>query len=80
MEFFLNMIDKQVETEIFIRNINEQTIMLETDSHVFVDDIIKSFIKRYNGIDKQMDGSGFSFKFVDSSNIRCDKVNAPKDS
>lgn len=60
------MIDKQVETEIFIRNINEQTI--------------KSFIKRYNGIDKQMDGSGFSFKFVDSSNIRCDKVNAPKDS
>ena len=38
------MIDKQVETEIFIRNINEQTIMLETDSHVFVDDIIKSEI------------------------------------
>ena len=42
MKFFLNMIDKQVETEIFIRNINEQTIMLEIDSHVFVDDIIKS--------------------------------------
>ena len=36
------MIDKQVETEIFILNINEQTIMLEIDSHVFVDDIIKS--------------------------------------
>ena len=42
MKFFLNMIDKQVETEIFIRNINEQTIMLEIDAHVFVDDIIKS--------------------------------------
>ena len=42
MKFFLNMIDKQVEAEIFIRNINEQTIMLEIDSHVFVDDIIKS--------------------------------------
>ena len=29
-------------------------------------------------MDKQMEGGWFSFKFVSSLNIRCDKVNAPK--
>ena len=41
MEAFLNLImgTKKVKTEIFIHNNNEKTIMLETDSAVFVDDI-----------------------------------------
>ena len=50
--------------------------MLETDCNVFVDDIIKSFMKEY----KQIAGSGFSFKFVSSLNIKQDKVNEPKNS
>ena len=39
---FLNMIMviKKAETEMFIRNINEKTIILATGSDVFVDDII----------------------------------------
>ena len=39
---FLNMIMviKKAETEIFIRNINEKTIILATGSDVFADDII----------------------------------------
>ena len=34
--------DKNVETEIFIRNINGKTIMLETDSDVFSDVFVSS--------------------------------------
>lgn len=53
------MSDKKVETEILIHNINEEAIILEIDSYVFLDDIMKSFIKRYNSIDKQTEGSRF---------------------
>ena len=35
--------DKKVETEIFIHNINDQTITLETYFDAFGDDVIKSF-------------------------------------
>ena len=70
--------DKKVETESFILNINKQTIMLETCSDVFVDDNIKSFMKKYRGIDKLMEGNGFSFNFFDSLSIRCYKLNQPK--
>ena len=52
--------------------------MLETDFDVFVGYIIKSFMREYNGIDKQMKRSGFSFKFASSLSIRCDKVNKSK--
>ena len=52
--------------------------MLETDSDVFVDKVIKSFVKEYNDIDKQMEGSLFSF--VCSLSIRCEKVKEPKGS
>ena len=54
--------------------------MLEISFNVFVDDIIKSFIKEGNEIDKQMDGSRFNVKFVGSLSIRCDRVNEPKGS
>ena len=47
--------------------------MLETDSGVSVDDVIISFGKEYNDIDKQLEGS--EFIFVGSLSIRCDKVN-----
>ena len=43
--------DKKVDTKMFIHSINDQTIMLGTDSNVFVDDTIKPFIKEYNSID-----------------------------
>ena len=52
--------------------------MLETDSNVFVDDIIKSFMRKYGGIEKLMERNGFNFKFVAILSIRCDKVNEPK--
>ena len=44
--------DKKVETEISIHSINDQTVLLDTNSNVFVDDIIKSFMNEYNNIDK----------------------------
>lgn len=47
--------------------------MLETDSDVSVDDVIISFGKEYNDIDRQLEGSDFIF--VGSLSIRCDKVN-----
>ena len=34
--------DKKVDTKIFIHSINDQTIMLQIDSNVLVDDRIKS--------------------------------------
>ena len=34
--------DKKVDTKIFIHSINDQTIMLQIDSNVLVDDMIKS--------------------------------------
>ena len=54
--------------------------MLETDSNLFVDNIIQSLLKEYSQIDKQMEGSRFSFTFVGSLSIRSDKVNEPKGS
>ena len=63
--------------------------MLETNSNAFVRDISKLILNKYNVIDKQMikkcnviakqmEGSGLSFKFVSSLNIRYDKVNVSK--
>ena len=52
--------------------------MLGKDSHAFVDDIIKSFMKEYNNIAKQMEEGWFSFKRVGTLNIRRDKENEPK--
>ena len=48
------MMIKNIETEIFIHNTNERTIMLKTYSDVFGDDIMKSLMEEFNGIDKQM--------------------------
>ena len=48
---------------------NKQTIMLKINSNVFVDDIINPFMKQC-GIDKQIEGSKFRFKFVDNLHIR----------
>ena len=68
---------KKVETEIFIYSINEKN-MLETDYDVFIDDVIKSFMNKYIGIDKQMEWHTFS---VESSFfIKCEKVNEPNGS
>ena len=41
--------DKKVQTEIFISK--RKIVILETNSDAFVDDIIKSFMKKYNCID-----------------------------
>ena len=41
--------------EIFIHSINEKTIMIDADSDVSIDDIIKSFMNEYNDIDKQVE-------------------------
>ena len=70
------MIERLKRKSLFIV-LTKTTIMLETDYNAFVDDVIKSFMKRYNDIDKQMEGSGFSFKFVGSLSFRCVKVNEP---
>ena len=40
--------------------------MLEINSNVCVDDSIISFMKEHNDIDKQMDGTRFSVKYVAS--------------
>ena len=54
--------------------------MLEIEFDVFVYDIIKLFMKEYNDKDTYMEEGAFSFEFVGSISIRCDKVNVPKDS
>ena len=68
--------DKEVETDIFGHNINEKTIMLEINSNVCVDDSIISFMKEHNDIDKQMEGTKFSVKYVGSmiSMIKYDRI------
>lgn len=50
--------------------------MLEINSNVCVDDSIISFMKEHNDIDKQMDGTRFSVKYVASiiSMIKYDRV------
>ena len=50
--------------------------MLEINSNVCVDDSIISFMKEHNDIDKQMEGSRFSVKYVGSmiSMIKYDRV------
>ena len=45
---------------------------------VFRKDGLKLFMKKYNDIDKKMEGSGFNFEFIGSLSIKCDKVNVPK--
>ena len=45
---------------------------------VFREDGLKLFMKKYNDIDKKMEGSGFNFEFIGSLSIKCDKVNVPK--
>ena len=39
--------DKKVEMEMFIHNVYE-TIMRETDSNIFIDNIIKPIVNKYN--------------------------------
>ena len=60
---------------MFIHSVCEK-IVQESDSNVFADNI-KSFVNKYNDIDKQMKGRGFSFKFVSSLSSGCDKLNLP---
>ena len=48
--FEYNRNNKRIETEMFIYSIFE-TIMQQTDSGVFVDDIIKSTVNKCNDID-----------------------------
>ena len=69
---------KEAQMEIFICSINDKDFLLETDPNVFLDDIIKLFMKEYKYIDKQMEGSRFSFKFAGSLSVTCHKVNEPK--
>lgn len=55
--------NQKVETEIFIHSIIGKIIILENNSDEFVNDIMKSFKDEYKEIDKQMEGSRFSFIF-----------------
>ena len=55
-----------------------ETIMVETKSNVFIDDIINSVINKFNDIDMQMERTGFSIKFMSGLSVRCDKVNVTK--
>ena len=48
--FEYNRNNKRIETEMFIHSIFEM-IMQQTDSDVFVDDIIKSTVNKCNDID-----------------------------
>ena len=52
--------------------------MSGTDSDIFFDDIIKSFMNEYNNIDKQMERNRSSFKFGGSLSSRGHKVIAGK--
>ena len=52
--------------------------MLETNIAAFAIDIVKQIMKEYPGIAKQVQLSGFSFKFMSSLCIRSDKLNAVK--
>ena len=61
---------------MFIHCVREK-IMQESDSNVFPDNNITSFVNKYNDIEKQMKGWGFSFTFVSSLSSGCDKLNLP---
>ena len=54
--------------------------MSETDYDVFIDDVIKSFMNKYNDIEKSMEWHKFTFKFEGSLCIKCEKVNRPNGS
>ena len=51
---------KKIDTKIFIHSINEKTIILE-ESHSNADDIVKSLLKEYKDINKQIERSRFNF-------------------
>ena len=62
---------EKVQLEMYsiieIYNINGNTIKIETNSDVSVDNVIKSIRKEYNHIDEQMEKKNeFSFKFLDN--------------
>ena len=59
---------------------HDETILLETDSNLFPDDIIKLIMKKYNDIEEKIEGSRFSFTFSGSLGVRCDNVNVTKGS
>ena len=52
--------------------------MLETNSAAFAINIVKQIMKEFPGIAKQVQISGFSFKFMSSLCIRSDKLNVAK--
>ena len=43
--------DKKLKLKIFTYNSNEQITTLYPNFYVFLHDIIKSFLKEYNGLD-----------------------------
>ena len=49
--------------------------MLSSNIDVLINEIFQSFKGKFEYLEKQIEGSCFSFKFVSRLSIRCQKVN-----
>lgn len=54
--------DKNVETEIFI---HAQTVLLENNFNMLVDNSIKPFMKEYSNIDKLIEQSNLNLNLME---------------
>lgn len=66
--------DIKFEKEMFIDS-TYGTITLEINPIALADDNIRWIGKKCVDLDKRLEGSWFSFNFVSSLSIRCDKAN-----
>ena len=62
---------------MFIHSIHEK-IMLSRNTDELVTKNFQSFKNKYNDLDKEMEASGFSFKFVSRLKIRRQKLNVAR--
>ena len=62
---------------MFIHSIHEK-IMLSRNTDELVTKNFQSFKNKYNDLDKEMETSGFSFKFVIRLKIRRQKLNVAR--
>ena len=56
----------------------DRVITLLSNTDEIIDLIHESFIKRYVEVDNDIKANGFSFDFIHSLYIECEKVNAPQ--
>ena len=69
--YYYEKYDKVIEKEMLVRNVYELNI--KTQYSWFIKEILKFEI-----LDKEIEGSRFSFNYVSTLTIKCKTVNEPK--